>query len=239
MKPRSAFGRILAAGIIAILADFSSLRAGGSTSGAELIVPRKTKVLLLQPIDSTVDSVRLQPLRQQIIRLQQQYEFISRRFVVLGEKMAAEAAADIPTLNLKSKKGLSAEALDTLADRTGADWVVSLVVTEIAADESDSLHGAHSTLEVRVRDARRHAWLADGTYIGRANGGGSPPELFIESLNVATGEALAPVLSAYPRAVPVSRDGSIVDYLAGQTAPFVGDPGATFVGLKVMPANTP
>jgi hypothetical protein len=240
MKQRRVFVKTLSVCLIVVLATACSwLCAKVPSAGAELVVPRETKVVLLQPIDATVDSARLGPLRQQIVRLRQQYEFISRQFVVLGESMTAKVAAAGPNLDLESKQGRSANALDELAGRLGADWVVSIVVMEIAADESDSLSGAHSTLLVRVRDARRHVWLTDRTHIGRSKGAGSPPELFLESLDTATEEALAPVLFACPQVVTVSRDGSIVDYLAGQAAPFVGDPGTTFFGLKARPANKP
>jgi hypothetical protein len=240
MGLRGIFVKTLTVCSIAILATAgSSLRAGGPSAGAELIVPQETKVLLLRPIDATVDSARLAPLRQQIVRLRQQYEFIGRQFVVLGEAMAAKAAAAEPDLHLESKEGRTAQALDKLAGRIGADWVVSFVVLEISADELDGMGGAHSTLLVQIRDARRHAWLADRTLIGRFKGGGSPPEMFIASLDAATGEALTAVLSAYPQVVTVSRGGAIVDYLVGQTAPFVAEPGKTFLGLQAMPANKP
>lgn len=227
---------------IAVLAAFSSLRAESSPSGAERVVPRETKVLLLPPLDATVDSARLAPLRQQIVRLRQQSEFISRQFVLLGEAMAARAALAEPRLNLEDKQGRSAEMLDDLGQRTGADWVVSLVVKEIASDDAPGADVAkvfvHSTLVIQIRDTHQRLWLENRTHVGRLSGGGSPPEMFIESLETATEEALAGLLAPYSKVVPISKDGAIVDYLADQTAPFVGVPGTLFRGLR-PPADQP
>jgi hypothetical protein len=52
------------------------------------------------------------------------------------------------------------------------------------------------------------------------------------SLAVAAEESVRSVIHDYPQIVPVSQDNSIVDYLADQTKPFVGDPKKTFTGLK-------
>jgi hypothetical protein len=232
--------KTLAVCFIAALTAAPSLRAGNPSSGAGLMVPRETKVLLLQPIDGTVDSAMLAPLRQEFIRLRQQYEFISRGFIVLGEGMAAKAATAPPALDLQGGgSGRSAELLDELARRANADWAVSIVVREIKTDPSGGAgFKLHSSLLVQIRDARWHAWLANALYVGHLTGSGAPGRLFIESLRSATGEALAGILTAYPPIVPVARDGSITDYLAGQSAPLVGDPGAPpFHGLKAAGAN--
>jgi hypothetical protein len=240
MELRLVLMKTLATGSIAWLVAAASLRAGSPSSGAGLIVPRETKVLLLQPIDGTADSATLAPLRQEFIRLRQQYEFISRGFTVLGEAMAAKAATAPPALDLQGDaSGRPAGLLDELGRRADADWVVSIVVREIKTDPSGGTgFKVHSSLLIQIRDARRHAWLANGPYIGHLTGSGAPGRLFIASLRSATGEALAGILTAYPPVVPVARDGSIVDYLAGQSAPFVGDPGAPpFHGLKAAGAN--
>jgi hypothetical protein len=226
---------------VPLLRAAPSFGAGRTSSGADPVIPRETKVLLLPPIDATVDAAVLAPLRRQFIRLPEEYEFIRRQFVVLGDEMAARAAAVRPSVDLRAgAAGRSAETLDELARRTDADWVVSILVREI---KTDPFNGAgfkvHSSLRVQIWDARRHAWLANGPYVGRLVGGGAPGRLFIDSLRAATEEALQRVLAAYPPIVPVSRDGSIVDYLAGQRVPFVGDAYVTFRGLRGLPADQP
>jgi hypothetical protein len=224
-----------------MLAMISTLRAEGPSLGAIPVVPRETRVLLLQPIDGTVDSAVLRPARQRIIRLRQQYEFISRQFVVLGEGMAAKAAASQPPLSLEGNAdGRTAETLDRLARRIGVDWAVSITVREIKTDPSDgSSFKVHSSLLIQIWDARSHTWLAQLPYVGHLAGGGSPGWLFIKSLEAATGEALTEILARYPQKVIVSRDGSIVDYLAGQEEPFVGDPATPFRGLKTVGDGMP
>jgi hypothetical protein len=235
MEPLRIHRRTLSAGLIAILSATSSLRAEGPSFGANQVVAGQTKVLLLQPIDATVDSAVLHPARQRTIRLGQQYEFISRGFVVLGEGMAGKAASSQPPIDLEGNgDGRTAETLDKLARRAGADWAVSIVVREIKTDPSEgSDFKVHSTLFVQIWDAHRHAWLAQLPYVGHLAAGGSPGWLFIKSLDSATGEALTEMLAVYSPSVTVSRDGSIVDYLAGQSAPFVGDPASPFHGLNV------
>jgi len=133
-----------------------------------------------------------------------------------------------------------AAALAGLARRAEADWAVSIIVREIATDLSEDAEiKIHSTLLVQIRDARRHTWLANSVFVGHFTSSGAPGRLFIESLDAATGEALAAILAVYPQVVTVSRDGSIVDYLIGQTAPCVAEAGKTFFGLKTVQTNKP
>lgn len=217
------------------------LLANESAASDERRVPSKTTVLLLRPIDATIDSARLAPLRQQIIRLRQQYEFICRHFAVLGEAAAENAAAVDTTLNLSSLNQRTAKSLDRLATQLGATWVVSLAVKEIASDPIESFDGSknsvHCSLEVQIRDARDHRWLVNKTCIAHVTGGASPPELFIESLETVTREALETVLLPYPKTISVSRDGSIVDYLGAESAPVLGEPGKEFTGVSTVTAK--
>jgi hypothetical protein len=218
---------------IAIFAlAFSSLRAEDSSSGAVSIEPSKIKVLLLPALD---ESGRRSPLYVQIVRLRQQYQFINRHFVVLGEGMAAQAAQKDPGLKIDSSSDRSAKALDELGARTGADWVVSLAVQKVDYEDDPFFDGTHfkgyTTLKLQVRDARRRTWLTNREHTSRATGGGAPPEILLISIWNAAEEALATVLSRYPEVVPVSQDGAIVDYLKGQTEPFIGEPGKSFSGL--------
>jgi hypothetical protein len=239
MGPRLAFVGPLLACSACILAG-SPVFADSVSFSAKPIVPRETKVLLLQPIDATVDSAALHPLRQKIIRLRQQYEFIGRQFAVLGEGIAAKAASRPPRLDLEGESGRSAENMDEIARRADADWSVSVTVLEIKTDPSGGMgFNVHSIVLIRIRDARRHVWLAERPYVGRVAGVGAPGRLFIASLRAATGEALAAVLVAYPRVVRISQDGSIVDYLAGQSAAFIGDPATPFLGLNAAQVVRP
>jgi hypothetical protein len=210
----------------------SSLRAGDSSSGAVPIEPSRIKVLLLPALD---ESGRQSRLRVQIVRLRQQYQFINRHFVVLGEGMAVQAAQKDPVLKIDSSCDRSAEVLDELAARTGADWVVSLAVQKVDYEDDPLFDGTHfkgyTTLKLQVRDTRGRTWLANQDHTSRAIGGGAPPEILLISIWKAAEEALATVLSPYPEVVPVSQDGAIVDYLKGQTEPFIGEPGKPFSGL--------
>jgi hypothetical protein len=239
MASRPAFAKFASVGALAVFAAMPLIRPAVA-EGPAPIVPRETRVLLLAPLDATVDSGRLQPLRQQIIRLRQQYEFITRQFAVLGETMAAKAAAVEPALDLTRPDARGRETLNELARRTNSDWVVSLTVQEVKTDPSpDNEFRLHSTLQVRIWNARGHTWLADRIHVGRTQGGGAPGRLFIESVDAAAGGALDEILAAYPPVVRVSQDGSIVDYLAGQRRPFIGDPNAVFQGLKAVSGSRP
>lgn len=193
--------------------------------------PAKIKVLLLP----TIDEPRGSRIREQIVRLRQQYQFIARGFTLMGEEMARQAALKEPSIKLTIAAELSPEKMDEMASRTGADWVVSIIIKKVDfEDHITSNNGesqAFTTLQLRVRDERNHTWVADREYTARHKGSGPPPELLLISVWKAAQEALAETLVAYPEVVPVSVDGAIVDYLKNQTQPFAGEPGKLFTGL--------
>jgi hypothetical protein len=232
VKPRQ-IARIVLALAGAVL-PLGPLTGAAPASGvAEIPPPRQTGVLLLPPIDATVDSARLAPLRQQIVRLQVQYQFIARQFKVLGEALAVRAAAASPAVDLDDPGARTARNLDELAARAGAQWVVSVIVLQVASAHSPAgLFQARSTIRLQIRDASRHAWLVDQSGVGSAEVGGPPGWLFNASLRSAAGKSVAQALQDYPLVVTVSQAGSIVDYLAGQTEPMVGEAGKPFSGIE-------
>lgn len=224
----------------AILAvSLAALAAEAPSAAAIQIEPSKTKVLLLPAIDEVSGTEGRSRLRTQIVRLRQQYQFLSRHFIVLSEVMAVKAAQRDPVLNIESSRERSAEVLDQLAARLGADWVVSLAMQEAGYVDDPAFDGtrftAQATLKLQVRDAHRHLWLANRNHTTRAMGGGAPPEILLACTWTVADEALLTVLSPYPEVVPVSLDGAIVDYLKGQTEPVLGEPGKEFSGLTTVP----
>jgi hypothetical protein len=201
------------------------------------VTPRDVSVLLLPALDATSDAKNMQEPRHVLIRHRVEYEFITRQFKMLGETMAAQAAgATTPKLNLGDLSARNATNLDSIAKQTGADWVVSLVVEEakLSASAGNEFQ-ARTRVRLQVWDAQRHGWTANGDYIGQTSGGGSPIFVFKNSLDEAARGALGIVLTNYPQIISVSQEESLKDYLAGQTTPFVGDPGKSFSGLKVQP----
>ena len=199
------------------------------------VTPRETSVLLLPALDVTPDSAHMQAPRQLVIRHREEYEFITRQFKMLGEAMAAKVADSSPKIDLAGSSARTSANLDLLAKRTGADWVVSIVVQEVTMDSSaGNGFKVQNRLLLQVWDARRHGWLANNPYTGQLTGGGSPVLLFKDSLGDATKGSLANLLSAYPPVVTVESEYSLTDYLAGQTQPFVGDPKTPFTGLKTQ-----
>ena len=228
-------------GAAAILAAAPFLcRAADVSAEVTEVDPASTRVLLLAPIDATASSATAGPLHRQIMRIRQQREFISRHFAVLGEVAAAKACATQPVLKIESAGDRSAEVLDQLAARAGADWVVSIAVRDVAVDDLDppdvSICFVHCTVTLQVRDARQRVWLANRSYTGRSFTCGSPPELRLDELDTTTGEALATVLWPFTVVVPVSRDGRIVDYLKDVAEPVIGHPGSIFSGWKASEA---
>lgn len=198
------------------------------------VIPRETGVLLLPPLDATPDSAHMLAPRHLVIRHREEYEFITRQFKMLGEAMATNAAAASPGIDLATLSARTVQNLELLAKRTGADWVVSIVVQEARMDSSEG--GAfkiHTRVLLQVWDARRHGWLANSPYAGQASGGGSPVFLFKDSLDDATKGSLGNLLGVYPQVMALESEDSLGDYLAGQTKPFVGDPARPFSGLKV------
>ena len=225
------------AGLIIVSAVF--LLIGSQAQGGEemlapiRVTPHETGVLLLPTLDTTGDSGHMQAPRQLVVRHRIEYEFITRRFKMLGETMAAKAAEADPKIELGDLSARTAGSLDLMAKRTGADWVVAIVVEEAKLDSSaGGEFKVHTRVRLQVWDARRHGWLAHNPYTGQAGGGGSPVFVFKSSLDDATRGSLGNLLGVYPRVVTVLQEDSLNDYLAGQTRPFVGSPKKPFSGLK-------
>jgi hypothetical protein len=199
------------------------------------VTPKETGVLLLPPLDATPDSAHMLAPRHLVIRHREECEFITRQFKMLGEAMATNAAAASPGIDLTALSERTAGNLDLLAQRTGADWVVSIVVQEAKMDSSEGGFKIHTRVLLQVWDARRHGWLANSPYTSQVNEGGSPVFVFIDSLDDATKGSLAHLLSDYPPVVAVVSENTLTDYLAGQTKPFVGDPQTPTSGLPATP----
>jgi hypothetical protein len=158
----------------------------------------KTRVLLLPPLDATVDSAHMQGPRQFVIRPLEKKGFQTRRFQVVDEALAAKAANASPPIDLNSLSARTAGNLDRLAKRAAADWVVNIVVKDAAADHSSGgAFTARTRILLQVWDARLHGWLANGSYDGQ-NSGDSPVRSFKRSLEDAVQTALTGFLDAHP-----------------------------------------
>jgi hypothetical protein len=202
--------------------------------GVSSLLPQETGVLLLPALDATRDAANMQAPRQLVIRHRQQAEFIARHFKMLGETLALKAAGVSPAVDLATLSARTAENLDLLGKRAGAEWVVHTVVEDAQADETSAGFIAKTRLLLQVWDVRRHDWLVNDRYTGEATGSGAPPMIFLRSLDNATKGALASVLDAYPAVVTVEGEDSLADYLADQTAPVVGDPKKPFRAAPVQ-----
>jgi hypothetical protein len=230
-------GNTLALAIWLLLPTGSLVRAAEQILAPVQVTPRDVSVLLLPALDATSDAKNMQEPRHVLIRHRVEYEFITREFKMLGETMAAHAAeSTTPRINLGDLSARSAANLDLVAKQTGADWVVGLVVEEAKLSSSvGNDFQVHTRVRVQVWDARRHGWIANGDYTGHARGEGTPIFVFKNSLDEAAKGALRNVLTNYPQVIAVLQEESLKDYLAGQTTPFVGDPGKSFSGLQVLP----
>jgi hypothetical protein len=231
LRSHAISGRLLRYAVYLSLGLF--LRVGGAVLPPLPVAPPETAVLLLPALDATADSINMQQPRQVVIRHRVQAEFISRHFKMLGESLAMKAAVLSPGIDLALGSARTPGNLDELARRTGADWVVNLVVQEVEGDIPEGGDfKARTRLLVQVWDARRHDWLVNESHAGLAAGQGSPVMVFMRSLDDATTASLAGLLEPYPKVVPIEREASLADYLAGQTQPVVGDPARSFSGLK-------
>jgi hypothetical protein len=199
------------------------------------VSPREISVLLLPALDVSAESTNMLGPRRLVIRHREQYEFITRRFKMLGETMATRAADGMSKFDLNEVAARTPENLDALAKRAGADWVVSAVVENARLEfTAAGQFRALSHVRLQVRDARGRDWLVDGTFSGLADGAGSPVFVFKNSLDDAIKKALGTLLDPYPKTVTVLQEGALNDYLAGQTEPFLGDPATPFAGLSVV-----
>jgi hypothetical protein len=228
-----AFKAGLITAAIVLLLNGSQARADLQILAPIRVTPSETSVLLLPALDATKDSANMQAPRQLVVRHREQYEFITRHFKVLGDVMAAKAADAGQKIELGDSSGRTVENLEALAKRTGADWVVNIIVEEAKLDSSaGNEFTVHTSVLLQIWDARRHGWLADGSYTGQASDSGSPIFVFKKSLDDTTKNSLGNLLSVYPQVVLVSEENSLKDYLAGQTEPFTGDQKNSFSGLK-------
>jgi hypothetical protein len=235
MAPLYKTGLLTVAAIALLTA--APARAGEKLLFPTHVTPRQTGVLLLPPLDVTPDAAHMLAPRSVVIRHREEYEFITRQFKVLGEAIASTAADNGPRIELDDLSARTPRNLDLLAKRTGADWVVSVVVQDAKGESSAGQHPftAHTRVLLQVWDARHHGWLANGPYTGQDSGGGSPVFVFKYSLDEAVKESLANLLDAYAPVVSVDGERGTRDYLAGQQQPFVGDPKTPFSGLKAAP----
>jgi hypothetical protein len=215
-----------------LLTDLPSHAAEGILAAIR-VVPRETAVLLLPALDATRDAKNMQAPRQLVIRHREEYEFITRQFKMLGEAMAARAADAGPKIELGNLSARTAANLDLLAKRTGAEWVVSVIVEGAGLDSSvEGDFKVQTHVRLQVWDARRRGWLVNASYTARVSGGGSPVFVFKNSLDQAVKGSLGNFLNVYRQIVSVSQESSLKDYLKGQTRPFVGDPKRPFSGLN-------
>lgn len=222
-----------------------------TTPQPDRVDPAGTKVLLLSPIVSTTPTnTNDLPRLQALVRMQMQVQLIGRNFSVMGEAIANRSAAQPPVVKLETLEERSAESFDTLGARSGADWVVSLTVHEVARetlshenalDDSDLRYSTlRCKITIQCRDVRRKTWIANRTYYGRANIAGNVPDdlpyMIEDSVEKAATEALLSVLWPYPEVVPVARRG-IVDYLGQATEAVKGEPGHLFTTPRQTPAR--
>lgn len=223
----------LFAAVAAVFQSGLEVRGGEEILPAIQVTPREASVLLLPALDATPDSAHMQTPRQMVIRHRAEYEFITRQFKMQGEAMAVQAAEIGPGIELGNLSARSATNLDLLAKRTGADWVVNIVVEEAKLDSSaGGEFNIRTRILLQIWDARHRGWLANSPHTGQASGGGSPVFVFKNSLDNAVKDSLGNLLKVYPPVVSVLSEDSLNDYLAGQTQPFVGDPKKPFSGLN-------
>ncbi|HEY4245968.1 MAG TPA: hypothetical protein VGM64_03875 [Lacunisphaera sp.] len=189
-------------------------------------------VLLLPVLDETPDARNMLAPRRSVIRHRQQVEFIARQFKVAGEVIAVKMAAQNPRIDLVELSARRTDNLDELGRRTGADWVVNMIVQQVAMDtRTDSGFQIHTRLLLQIRDTRKHDWVANFVHEGRSTGQGSPAMIFKQSLDDATRESLEGALGGYAQVVKIDQENSLKDYLLGQREVFVPDPQKIFSGL--------
>lgn len=213
---------------------FASIAVGAETFLDPVkSMPQATGVLLLPALDGTKDAANMLKPRQAVIRHREQAEFIKRQFTVLGETLATQAAEAPPKIDLTQPRDRTAENLAQLAERAKAEWVVSVTVEDVdmITEEAGDLI-ASTRVHLKIWDARRKDWLADRSYTARATGNGAPPMVFMQSLDQAVRDVLAPQLQTFPSVIRLEKENSLVDYLEGQTEPFVPNPKTAFGGLK-------
>ena len=204
--------------LIALLAALAGAVFAPAARAAAL--PR---VLLLPAHDLTPDAKNMLAPRQAVVRHRLQFEFLSRRFPLLAENAATQAAATAPALALDAAARLPDASLDELGRRADADWVVQTAVEHVEA--SPNATGGltiQSRVQLQIRDVRHHTWILDRDYTDETPVNGSPIMGFLQSLNAAVRTPLAAALADHPATVSLEGDGDLRDYLAAPAAPGSG-----------------
>jgi hypothetical protein len=223
---------------ISAAAGFAAGAPGPSNTPAAA-APAKIGVLLLPPTDTEPWSANVLGQRQLAVRRRLQHDLLSRGFTLYPESLAEVAAAQAPKIDLVAPGNRTGDTLAALAKRSGAHWVVSVEVQEVAEDpkrsEGMKFH-CFCRVDLKVWDATRRTWLANGRAVGHDQGDrNSPVWLFMEAIDDATRVAIAPVISAYPVVVDMGAIGPIGDYLSGKSEPFTPHVGQPLGGLSLPP----
>lgn len=194
-------------------------------------------VLLLPATDTEPWAANVLGQRQLVVRRRLQHDFLARGFKVYNEALAQVAADVSPKIDLTDPLSRSAKTLDALAARSGARWIVSVDVQQVADEPGKADDGrfhCFCRVSLKLWDAADRTWRADGVFTGHDQGGhNSPVWLFMESIDEATRVALASVVDEYPVVVDMGAVGPIVDYLAAETRPFVPKIGQPLGGLSL------
>ncbi len=217
----------------------SALAAGPETPASPVAAgnPAEIGVLLLPATDTEPWAASVLTQRQDVVRSRLEREFLGRGFKTYHESLALAAAGKAPKIDLADPVKRTAENLEALARRTGANWVVSVDVQEVA--ENPELSNGASfrcfcRVALKVWDTKQHAWRADGVFTGNDQGAsGSPVWRFLNSIDDAARVAIASVLDRYPVVIDMGEPMQFGDYLRGQTQAFVPKVGEPFGGLKL------
>jgi hypothetical protein len=246
VEPVASCCRMKFVSFVTIAAMMTVAVSGGAWASDELppltVVPAKTTVLILPPIDVSAGVNPLHTLREGVASHRIQYEFITRGFKVVGPDMAQSAAKSLPAVDITKPEGRTADTLGSLGKQTNADWVVSEVSLE---DKTDSYSPGdwrvHATIHLQIWDVARHGWLSDFTYIahkGSNHQAAGPLMMFDGVLDQANLAALSNTIGSYPQVVQVTNEEGNTDYLAGQKKVFVPDAKKPFSGLNPPSAES-
>jgi len=212
------------------------------------VVPAQTKVLILPTLDQTGDRPEMQQEHVKVGNHRLEFELLTRGFQVLGPDTALKAArADDIDLDDSDSRGKN--TLKQLGKDTGADWVISLAITDVHKQDKGTMffksRRGQAKVFIKVYDVKQGGWIADHAFEDtktstRVVGNVGTTGLFKQAIDTTTQRSIANLMAPYQQTVKVADEFSEADLItgAGATTTTPTSAGTTPASTDATPAAT-
>jgi len=207
-----------------------SLLGSAPVSAEELpsipVVPAQTKVLILPTLDQTGDRPEMQAEHVKVGNHRLEFELLTRGFQVMGPDTALKAAraADI---DLDDSDSRGKNNLKQLGKDTGADWVISLAITDVHKQDKGTMffksRRGQAKVFIKVYDLKQGGWIADHAFEDtktstRVVGNVGTTGLFKQAIDTTVQRSIANLIAPYQQTVKIADEFSEADLITGDGA---------------------